>query len=330
MSETPPISIDAAIELFLSITCPGGVPEGAERDALVGKLRERIAADRPDWAAASAPAATPAPPAPDAGYAQRKAAAVERARQAEIPSDPQERYLEERRQEARRNRERRDEEAEETATRQRLIQNFMAKKTAGGAGPERALGLPPCQTGGAEVPPPEIDEGTLQRALRIRALLVEQLERSRPIEIDAPAAPDPARPAASRPAIDDAGRGALAPGPSSWREVAEVARTLPSDEQARVVRGFNESKRALLKKREDLLAERRPERADLLAERRPRRADLLAERRPEREDLLAERRPRRDNQSAAVELTERVGLRFDGDPPARATDARQRHKLRVE
>ncbi|HWO24700.1 MAG TPA: hypothetical protein VNO30_38420 [Kofleriaceae bacterium] len=297
MSEVPPVSIDEAIELFLAITCPGGVPEGVDREVLVSKLRERIAADRPEWAAASAPPATVAPPTPEVSYAQRKAAAVERARQAEIPSDPEERYFEERRQEARRNRELRDKEAEDAATRQRLIQRFMTEKRAAGTAPEHALGLSRSEADGAEVPSPELDEETLQRALRIRKLLVERMERSRSIEIDAPAVLELGleRPAASRPAITDEVREPRAPAPSTWREVAEVARDLSPDEQARVVRGFNESRRAGLKQREDLLAERRSKREDLWAERRPRREDLLAERRPRREDLLAERRPRRED-----------------------------------
>jgi len=318
MSDTPPVSIDEAIELFLAIAFPGGVPEGADREALVAKLRERIAADRPEWAAASAPSPAAAPPSPAAGYAQIKAAAIERARQAEIPSDPEERYLEQRRQEARRNRERREEEAEEAAARQRLIRNMLAEKEAAGAGQAAALHLARSQTGGPEVLPPDIDEETLERALRIRKLVVERLGRLRSGDVGAPS--DEPRPPA--------------PPPSSWREVAEVARDLSPDEQVRVVRGFNESKRALLKKREDLLVERRPRREDLLAERRPRRKDLLAERRSKRESLLAERQPKREQprEPKAAEQTgdvEPTGLRI-GDPAVQARDSRRRQGLRVE
>jgi hypothetical protein len=333
MSEVPPVSIDEAIELFLAITCPGGIPEGVDREVLVGMLRERIAADRPEWAAASAPPPAVAPPAPDVGYAQRKAEAIARAQGAEVPSDPTERYLEERRQEAHRNRALRHEEAEEEATRQRLIQRFMAEKRGANTGPEGALGLSPGPADVAEVLPPELDEETLQRALRIRKLLVERLERSRSIELDAPAVLSSGRPETNRPVIADEARELRAPALASWSEVTEVARDLSPDEQARIVRGFNESRRAGLKQREDLLAERRAKRADLLAERRPRREDLLAERRPRREDLLTERRPSRVGQVAEVELTERAsasGLHIDEEPRTRIADGRQPRKLRVE
>ena len=46
----------------------------------------------------------------------------------------------------------------------------------------------------------------------------------------------------------------------SGPELAKMLRELTPDEQLAVLRGFGESRRALLKRREDLLADRRPSR----------------------------------------------------------------------
>jgi hypothetical protein len=107
----------------------------------------------------------------------------------------------------------------------------------------------------------------LEDAGRIRQLLVE---RMRTLQVEANSSPRwESAPHArerrlvheeseveSRLSLDTPRPGA--PPPAGRQELADVLRSLSPDEQLRVVRGFNESRRALLKPREELLAERRP------------------------------------------------------------------------
>lgn len=93
----PAVPVDEALELFLALAFPDGLPEGIDRAALVEQMRARIAGDRPEWAAAS--------------YV-----------------DPHEQYLEERRREADEHRARRQEEARVEEARAELLRRLLARK----------------------------------------------------------------------------------------------------------------------------------------------------------------------------------------------------------
>lgn len=179
----PSVAVDEALELFLAAACPQGLPEGEERDRLLAALREKVAADRPDWAAASPapepsgdPAAeeTPRPP-----YSQVKAEIAEQVREEAIPTDPEERLFYLRDKEAQAERERRKEEEQEEQAREALRQKALARNEG-------------------------VDEATVERALAIRQVLEERMERLRP------PAPDRSRqslkPTVSGPALETAKR----------------------------------------------------------------------------------------------------------------------------
>ncbi|MES1241368.1 MAG: hypothetical protein ABUT39_07100 [Acidobacteriota bacterium] len=138
----PAVPVDEALELFLALAFPNGLPEGIDRAALVEQMRTRIAGDRPEWAAAS-------------------------------HGDPHEQYLEERRREADEHRARRQEEARVEEARADLLRRLLARKREA-------------------------------------------------------------------------------------REVREAHEAEDAKERLAVLRGFGESLRTLLKRREDLLADRRP------------------------------------------------------------------------
>jgi hypothetical protein len=131
----PAVSVDEALELFLALTFPRGLPEGIDRDRLVEQMRAKIAGDRPEWAAASRAAAPPAPETPAASYSEVKAAVAQKALQPDLPSDPQERYLEERRREADEHRAQRQEEARAEEARAELAQRIVARRPRLDPGP---------------------------------------------------------------------------------------------------------------------------------------------------------------------------------------------------
>lgn len=307
-AQTPAVSIDEALELFLLVSFPQGLPEGVDREELLQRLRAQVAADRPEWAAASEasappPADPPAPPpaaAAPGAYAALKDEIVRKAQLPDIPSDPEERYFHERAEEARRNREQRAEERLEAEAKQALIKELIARRSGhsasgpgqplllpghrvGTAGPQSLLGVQPpalarapsealriaapaphvagLSTGEPEGPAPptisgerDLDSRTLEEARRIRELL---LERVKAVQVDGAEALR-SQAAASAAALSVEAQPATRPAPPSRPEIGEALRSLTPDEQKRVVQSFAEARRALLKKREDLLAERRP------------------------------------------------------------------------
>lgn len=260
-SEKPPdVSIDEALRLFLGVAYPNGLPEGVDPEQLLETLRKKVAAERPEWAAAG-PAQEPSPSAAPA-YSQVKAEIAERARQEEVPEDPEDRYLYERAKEARRNREERRAEERDGQTREALRQRLLTKKK-------------------------DADEATLERALRIRQMLEERVkgilkararETPRPerLTTGAPARPELARPALEAPgSLELEGAGAIAlpafsappapkpapPPPSKpARELFEDLRHLEPDEKIESLRRFNQARRERLRPRREVLSPRRPER----------------------------------------------------------------------
>lgn len=119
----PSYSIDEALNLYLSMLYPGGLPEGEESDKIISALREKIIAERPEWAEASGIQTEKAPPQ---NYAELKEQIAKEAIKEEVPEDPEERYYYERRKEARENREKKvaeeREAAKEEEIRRRLIE----------------------------------------------------------------------------------------------------------------------------------------------------------------------------------------------------------------
>ncbi len=216
MSEqTPSISIDDALQLFLQLVGAGGLPDGPEKDALLEHMRARVAADRPQWAEASAPPPAPASPLEaKSEYAQTKAAIVAAAQASEIPIDPMERAMWEERQQARRNAEQRRADASEAEARERLRRRAIDEQH-------------------------ELDEVTLERALRIRRVLALKLEALTPAR-----APEP-----------DLGASSIefSPAPSP-AEPASISFSV--EERVEMMRAHNAERRALLKHREDVIGRR--------------------------------------------------------------------------
>jgi hypothetical protein len=241
----PAIPVDEALELFLALTFPHGLPEGVDRARLVEQMRAKVAGDRPEWAAASQAAAPPAPAAPAASYSEVKAAAVEKALQPDLPSDPQERYLEERRREAGEHRAQHQEEARVEEARAELIRRLLARKREADARKREE----PLQI--QAEPRWTVSPGPITSDAQVLSLGLGQT-----FELGVPVAG-----ALVRPEVDPA---PAAPPrtflPMSGPELAKVLRELTPDEQLAVLHGFGESRRALLKRREDLLADRCPSR----------------------------------------------------------------------
>ncbi len=152
MSEqTPSISITDALQLFLQLVNPSGLSDGPEKDALLEHMRARVAADRPEWAATSAPPPIPFTTEGQSEYAQTKAAIVAAAQAPEIPTDPMERAIWMDAQQARQNAEQRRADASDDDARERLRRRAIDDEH-------------------------EFDEATLGRALRIRRMLELELE----------------------------------------------------------------------------------------------------------------------------------------------------------
>ena len=253
----PDVSIDEALRLFLALSYPDGPPEGVDAEQLLEAMRQKVAADRPEWAAASA--ARKAPPLTDGeasaaepGYSRVKAEIAERARREEVPDDPEERYFHDRAKEARENRERRRAEEREDRVREELRQRFVAEKKGA-------------------------DEASLGRVLRIRQVLEERVRRV--LETKAKEAPvqeklktgGPTRLALGRPMPEAAGplvfsgaepsatqRGLSMP--DEGRELVEHLRNLEPSEQIESLRQFNRARREQLRSRSDVLGSRRPRR----------------------------------------------------------------------
>ncbi|WP_421765352.1 hypothetical protein [Ekhidna sp.] len=122
-NKVPEISIDEALQLYLSMAFPQGLPEGEEGEVILKTIKEKIASERPEWAKASGWQNDQEEDA--SSYSQIKQQAVEDASKEELPEDPEERYLHLRREEARENseqkREEKLEEEEKSSQRKALI-----------------------------------------------------------------------------------------------------------------------------------------------------------------------------------------------------------------
>lgn len=123
----PEVSIDEALELYLSIACPNGLPEGAEKDRILDMMREKISKDRPEWAEASKTTEQEEIKEKENRYSAIKANVIKKAAESEIPEDPEERYLYNRKLEAKENsRQKRAEEksdSREKKLRNKVIQD---------------------------------------------------------------------------------------------------------------------------------------------------------------------------------------------------------------
>ncbi|MEP1032374.1 hypothetical protein [Ekhidna sp.] len=97
----PEISIDEALQLYISMAFPQGMPEGEEGERILKIIKEKIASERPEWAKASGWLSDQDE---DTGsYSQLKQRVVEDASKEDLPEDSEERYLYLRRQEAKEN-----------------------------------------------------------------------------------------------------------------------------------------------------------------------------------------------------------------------------------
>lgn len=267
----PGVAIDEALELFLAAACPQGLPEGEERVRLLAALRKKVAADRPEWAAASPSPDSGDEPAPEAapppGYSQVKAEIAEQAREEPIPTTPEERFFYLRDKEAQAERERRKEEEREEQAREGLRQKALARNE-------------------------EVDEATMERALAIRQVLEERVRQlrvqpssSQPRPRLTPDSPGPlelARPATggvhglalaatgSEEAAGERGAGLdhgsvevgrpEARGQEAALDVRDFDRDeLDRDEKIESLRRFHQARRERLRSREEVLASRRPE-----------------------------------------------------------------------
>jgi hypothetical protein len=258
--KTPDISIDDALNLFLAVTYPNGIPDGVDKEQLMKVLGQKIAKDRPEWAKAGedSSCASQTGDSNRQSYSQVKEEITRKAQQEEIPEDPEERYLYERRKEARQNRERKKAEEKEDKIREDLRKRLTAQKKG-------------------------TDDQTLEKALQIRQVLEQRVRQAlqtqppsteekpsnlnlsiQPANISMPGfTPLKNQPTAAP--VDN-----LAPGLPTWEsktgkegagEFFNSIKDLDPDEKVRSFREFNRARRNNLKSREDLVSSRRPSRS---------------------------------------------------------------------
>lgn len=161
------ISLDDTLQLYLTMLYPQGLPEGVDKEHLFSLIRKKIAQDRPELLKTfrqddnhlRAHTYAPSTPAKQS-YSQIKVAIIQKALEEDIPSDPDERYLYERRRQARRNREQQQAEKREEAAREELRKSALKRKK---------------QT---------MDLVTLERALDIRSRLEKQFNKFLQIQKD--------------------------------------------------------------------------------------------------------------------------------------------------
>lgn len=258
--KTPDISIDDALNLFLAVTYPNGIPEGVDKEQLMKALKQKIAKDRPQWAKAGGDSSRTSQTGDSnpQSYSQVKEEITQKAQQEEIPEDPEERYLYERRKEARRNREQKKAEEKEDKIREDLRKRLTAQKKG-------------------------TDDQTLEKALQIRQVLEQRVRQAlqnqspsteekpsnlnlsiQPANIALPGFTSLKNPPAAA-SMDN-----LAPGLPTWesktgkedaREFLNSIKDLDPDEKMRTFREFNRVRRSKLKSREELLSSRRPKRS---------------------------------------------------------------------
>ncbi len=122
--KVPEISIDEALKLYISMAFPQGLPEGEEGEKILGAIRKKIVADRPEWAKASGLTGDEDQAGDEPrSYSEIKQKAVEESAREILPEDPEERYLYLRKKEALENSEQKRREQEEA-----LAEDLSRKK----------------------------------------------------------------------------------------------------------------------------------------------------------------------------------------------------------
>lgn len=126
--ELPSVSIEEALKLYLSIAVPGGLPEDIDPEVLLANLKTYIAQDRPDWNDKFIDEELLTPQSIKTSYSKIKQEIIQKALKPDIPTDPEELYLYQRRQEALQNR--LDKNAEEKAGKKQeaLVERLRLKK----------------------------------------------------------------------------------------------------------------------------------------------------------------------------------------------------------
>lgn len=258
--KTPDISIDDALNLFLAVTYPNGIPEGVDKEQLMEALRQKIAKDRPQWAKADEERTPPSSSSPPGqSYSQVKKDIISKAQQEDIPRDPEERYLYERRKEARQNREQKKAEEREDRIQEDLRKRLIAQKKG-------------------------THDQTLEKALQIRQVLEQRVHQvlqmqphstnEKPSNININMQPaniavtglTPLKNQPTPTALVDN----LAPdlatlesktGKQGAKEFLNSIKDLDPDEKVRSFQEFNRVRRSKLKSREELLSSRQPKRS---------------------------------------------------------------------
>ncbi|MEQ9403958.1 MAG: hypothetical protein RIM99_10250 [Cyclobacteriaceae bacterium] len=126
--KTPSISIEEALKLYLATAVPGGLPDEIDPELLLERLRIYIASERPDWAN-SFPASQISGEEIRKSYSKIKQEIIEKALREEIPEDPEEQYLYERRKEALRNLSEKKAEEREEDNRNHQVKKLINKKS---------------------------------------------------------------------------------------------------------------------------------------------------------------------------------------------------------
>lgn len=125
---TPEVSIDEALELFIAITYPQGIPEDVDKNKLFSTLKTQIAQDRPEWAAKSNDTnKKTASPASSGNYKEIKEAIIAKSNESDVPEDPEDRYLYERKQKALENLEAKKAEEKESTYKEELRKRIIEK-----------------------------------------------------------------------------------------------------------------------------------------------------------------------------------------------------------
>jgi hypothetical protein len=237
--KVPEVTIDDALNLFLAVTYPDGIPEGVDKEQLLEILRQKIAKDRPEWARADAQAsASSAADSEAKNYSRVKEEITRRAQQEDVPQDPEERYFYERRKQAQQNRLQKEEDNRERQIREDLRQRLAAQKK-------------------------EAAEETLEKAVRIRQALEQRLkkalqvqgENTGPLNMKPPDAGSPQPLQHSQPTTGHIEQPHIGqPQISTFdRNFWENLKTMEPKEQVESLRRFNRDRREKLKTREEVL-----------------------------------------------------------------------------
>lgn len=180
--KVPDISIEDALELFLSLAKP--MPNGEGKQALVSQLKDQIAKDRPEWAQADNNQVSDTGQAgvvdrstapgksrrlepenqsnttkhtkncSERDYTSVKQSHINAAQQEEVPSDPEERFFYNREKEAEANLRKRREDEEYLAEKEKLQRKCLTPH------------------------PEEYDKGLVERALKIKQLILARMQNT--------------------------------------------------------------------------------------------------------------------------------------------------------